>query len=51
MEDKVAVSQPRWSVAPYFIVDDVVATANYYRDKLGFQYDRFWGEPPEFCMA
>jgi predicted enzyme related to lactoylglutathione lyase len=51
VEDKVAVSQPQWSVAPYFIVDDVVATANDYRDKLGFRYDRFWGEPPEFCMV
>jgi uncharacterized glyoxalase superfamily protein PhnB len=42
---------PRWSIAPYFIVDDVVATANYYRDKLGFTYERFWGEPPCFCMV
>jgi hypothetical protein len=41
----------RWSISPYFIVDDVVATANFYRDKLGFQYDRFWGEPPAFCMV
>src|SRR5215475_9971929 len=40
-----------WSIAPYFIVDDVVATANYYRDKLGFEYERFWGEPPCFCMV
>jgi len=40
-----------WSVAPYFIVDDVVATANFYRDKLGFHYDRFWGDPPCFCMV
>jgi predicted enzyme related to lactoylglutathione lyase len=44
-------SQSRWSIAPYFLVDDVVATANFYRDKLGFQYDRFWGEPPCFCMV
>jgi predicted enzyme related to lactoylglutathione lyase len=42
---------PRWSIAPYFIVDDVVTTANYYRDKLGFRYERFWGEPPCFCMV
>lgn len=41
----------RWSVAPYFIVDDVVATANFYRDKLGFKYERFWGEPPCFAMV
>lgn len=40
-----------WSTAPYFLVDDVVATANYYRDKLGFEYDRFWGEPPCFCIV
>ncbi len=40
-----------WSIAPYFIVDDVVATANYYKEKLGFHYDRFWGDPPAFCMV
>src|SRR5262245_28767573 len=42
---------PRWRIAPFFIVDDVVATANFYRDKLGFRYERFWGEPPCFCMV
>jgi uncharacterized glyoxalase superfamily protein PhnB len=41
----------RWGIAPYFIVDDVVAAANYYRDTLGFSYDRFWNEPPSFCMV
>jgi len=41
----------RWGVAPYFIVDDVVMTATFYRDKLGFQFDRFWGDPPAFCMV
>jgi uncharacterized glyoxalase superfamily protein PhnB len=40
----------RWSVAPYLVVDDVVATANFYRDRLGFEYDRFWNEPPSFCI-
>jgi hypothetical protein len=45
------INQARWSIAPYFIVDDVVRTANYYRDKLGFSYERFWGEPPCFCMV
>jgi predicted enzyme related to lactoylglutathione lyase len=50
MSDNVA-NPARWSIAPYFIVDDVVTTANYYRDKLGFQYERFWGEPPCFCMV
>ena len=46
-----AANRPGWSIAPYFIVDDVVASANYYRDNLGFQYERFWGEPPCFCMV
>jgi len=50
MPDDTA-NRPRWNIAPYFIVDDVVATANFYRDKLGFKYDRFWGEPPCFCMV
>jgi predicted enzyme related to lactoylglutathione lyase len=47
----MAENAAKWSIAPYFIVDDVVATANYYRDKLGFHYDRFWGLPPAFCMV
>jgi hypothetical protein len=40
-----------WTIAPYFIVDDVVASATWYRDKLGFSYDRLWGDPPAFCMV
>ena len=50
MADSV-INQSRWSIAPYFVVDDVVTTANFYRDKLGFEYERFWGEPPCFCMV
>jgi predicted enzyme related to lactoylglutathione lyase len=51
MTSNVVKEGARWSIAPYLIVDDVVMTANYYRDKLGFHYDRFWGEPPCFCMV
>ena len=51
MADTAVSRRTRWSIAPYFIVDDVVATANYYRDKLGFRYERFWGNPPCFCMV
>jgi catechol 2,3-dioxygenase-like lactoylglutathione lyase family enzyme len=50
-ESNVAKAISHWSVAPYFIVDDVAATANFYRDKLGFRYERFWGDPPGFCMV
>src|SRR5262245_43541979 len=46
-----AAPTAQWYIAPYFIVDDVVATANYYRDKLGFHYGRFFGDPPGFCMV
>ena len=41
----------RWLIAPYFIVDDVVTSANYYRDQLGFHYDRLWNDPPRFAMV
>ena len=56
MSDNTTPSEPtatrsRWAIAPYFIVDDVVVTANFYRDKLGFRYQRFWGDPPAFCMV
>jgi uncharacterized glyoxalase superfamily protein PhnB len=47
----MAATRSHWSIAPYLIVDDVVATANFYCDKLGFHYERFWGEPPCFCMV
>lgn len=36
--------------APILLVRDVVASAEYYRDKVGFTYERFWGEPPAFCI-
>ena len=45
------VAYHRWAVAPYFLVADVVHAANYYRDALGFRYERFWGDPPAFCMV
>ena len=45
------MSKPKLiSSAPILLVKDVVASANYYRDKVGFNYDMFWGEPPEFCI-
>jgi hypothetical protein len=31
-------------------VDDVVIAANF-GNKLGFHYERFWGDPPRFCMV
>jgi uncharacterized glyoxalase superfamily protein PhnB len=36
--------------APILLVTDVVKSANYFRDCVGFSYDRLWGEPPCFCI-
>lgn len=40
-----------WHIAPVLIVNNVQTTADFYRDKLGFEYERIWGEPPCFCMV
>ncbi|MEM9914830.1 MAG: VOC family protein [Planctomycetota bacterium] len=37
--------------ATVLLVRDVHASADYFRDCCGFKYDRFWGEPPGFCMV
>lgn len=37
--------------APVLLVRDVVAAANYFRDCVGFRYDKFYGEPPDFCIT
>lgn len=39
------------SVSPYLFVSDVERSAAYYRDVLGFSFERFWGEPPCFVMV
>ena len=36
--------------APKFLVADVVKSAEYYRDSLGFTYSKMWGDPPGFCI-
>jgi len=37
--------------APVLQVKDVVASAEFYSDKLGFETAGFWGEPPCFCIV
>ncbi|MEO2169831.1 MAG: VOC family protein [bacterium] len=39
------------AINPYFLVDDVHQSAEYYREVLGFSFDQFWGEPPAFVMV
>ena len=38
------------NASPYFLVTDVLRTARWYRDQLGFQFTT-WGEPAEFAIA
>jgi predicted enzyme related to lactoylglutathione lyase len=37
-------------VAPQLFVDDVVRTAEYYRDVLGFRFEGYFGKPPVFVI-
>ena len=39
------------AVAPLFYVSDVHNSATYYRNALGFSFEKIWGEPPCFCMV
>ena len=48
----VAASPPRieaYSLQPVLAVPDVRATAEYYRDKLGFAIGFLFGEPPTYA--
>ncbi len=38
-------------LAPQFVVPDVVTTAEFYRDKLGFKILGFFLDPPVFAMV
>jgi catechol 2,3-dioxygenase-like lactoylglutathione lyase family enzyme len=38
------------NASPFFCVRDLMATARWYRDVLGFQFST-WGEPAEFAIA
>ena len=37
--------------APLLLVADVRKSADFYRDKLGFGYERIWGDPPCFAIV
>src|ERR1043165_978628 len=38
-------------IAPYFLVRDVMKSGAFYRDVLGFNFDKTWGEPPCFTIV
>jgi DNA-binding transcriptional MerR regulator/predicted enzyme related to lactoylglutathione lyase len=39
------------AAAPVLRVPDVVAAAEYYRDRLGFEISFLWGEPPSYATT
>lgn len=39
------------SVAPQLVVEDVVTTAEYYRDVFGFKIHGFWADPPVYSIV
>ncbi|HZS03322.1 MAG TPA: VOC family protein [Blastocatellia bacterium] len=39
------------SISPLFVVDDVEESAEYYRDKLGFDFEGYWGYPPRLTSV
>jgi predicted enzyme related to lactoylglutathione lyase len=39
------------AISPHFPVPDVVAAAEYYRDKFGFEILGYFGTPPVFVMV
>lgn len=41
----------RFLAAPYFVVPEITAAAEHYRDKLGFTFNGYWGDPPSFVMV
>lgn len=48
MSDKAKLTQG----IPSFVVADVIETAEYYRDKLGFEIlGYFWEDPPVFAIV
>lgn len=51
MADAAESGSKLLGIAPYLYVRDVAAAAAFYRDNLGFASDRFYGQPPSFCMA
>jgi uncharacterized glyoxalase superfamily protein PhnB len=50
MADHDPADRALLGIAPLFFVADVTKAAAYYRDVLGFTFDKIWGEQPHFCM-
>jgi hypothetical protein len=50
-EPQIKVAAKRKSICPQFVVPDVVASAEHYRDVLGFKIMGYWLDPPVFAIV
>jgi hypothetical protein len=50
MADQSTAERELLAIAPLFFVADVAKAVAYYRDVLGFTFERIWGELPGFGM-
>ena len=50
-EPQIKVKAKCKSICPHFVVPDVVASAEYYRDVLGFKILGYWLDPPVFAIV
>lgn len=47
---ELPANQQLRGITPVFVVSDLRRSAEFYRDVLGFSFDRYWGDPPCFVM-
>jgi hypothetical protein len=50
-EPQIRVAAKCKSTCPHFVVPDVVASAEHYRDVLGFKIMGYWLDPPVFAIV
>lgn len=50
-ESRVKAAAKCKAICPHFVVPDVVASAEHYRDVLGFRILGYWLDPPVFAIV
>ena len=51
LDRRNAPSRYFFGAVPVFLVDDVLVTAEYYRETLGFELNFLYGEPPTYASV
>jgi hypothetical protein len=50
-ESQIKTAAKCKSICPHFVVPDVLASAEHYRDALGFKIMGYWLDPPVFAIV